>query len=84
MNGFAKKSLNIRIETMRKLTLFILLYLLSNIAIAADPAIWTSKVSRDYYYIGGDRISLGVIQFNARNWRTHNPESVRAYFSYCN
>ena len=57
---------------MKKLNLFILFCLLSNIAIAADSSIWKSKIDRNYYYIGGDRISLGVIQFNAHNWRTHN------------
>ena len=58
---------------MKKLTLFILLYLLSNIAIAGDPSIWVSKISKPYHFTeGGEKVSLGVIQFNARNWRTHN------------
>ncbi|MCI5133523.1 MAG: hypothetical protein D3920_00320 [Candidatus Electrothrix sp. AW2] len=47
------------------------IFLLATVAIAAArPSINTNKTSRQYYHIGGDRISLGVIRFNADNWRT--------------
>lgn len=32
----------------------------------------SAKISREYYHIGGDRISLGVIRFNTDNWKDKN------------
>lgn len=62
---------------MKKLSIlmfFILLAIFSATFAIADrrPSIETSKKSTPYYYIGreGNRISLGVIRFKARDWRT--------------
>lgn len=54
---------------MKKLSIFISIFLFATVA-ASRPSIETSRTSRQYYYIGGDRISLGVIRFDPHNWRT--------------
>lgn len=40
-----------------------------NVAFASVSSIWSARTDRPYYYIGGDRISLGVIRFDTNNWR---------------
>jgi hypothetical protein len=58
---------------MKKLVSFVaslfVMMLISTTASADVSKIWSAKTSRDYYYIGGDRISLGVLRFNTNDWR---------------
>jgi hypothetical protein len=54
---------------------FIVIFALffSGISVADSfSSIWSAKTSREYYYIAGDRISLGVIQIKADDWRDTN------------
>ena len=58
---------------MKNIMILILFFLLSNIAIAADPPISNSKINKEFHETGGGkRFSLGVIKFNANDWRNHN------------
>jgi len=52
---------------MKKLNIFVLFCLFSSILIADTIPIPTVK--RSYYYIGGDRISLGVKIFHLYDWK---------------
>lgn len=58
---------------MKKYTNFVValcvMVLLSTTANADVDKIWSARTNREYYYIGGDRISLGVLRFNTSNWR---------------
>ena len=57
---------------MNKILIFIVCFfvmtLVSTTASAEVPHIGSGETNRDYYYIGGDRVSLGVLRFKTEFW----------------
>lgn len=43
--------------------------MVSIVSAERPPLIWAAKTNRDYYSIGGDRISLGVMKLTVDDWR---------------
>lgn len=59
-------------STIFVLVFFTLLLLPSTSDARSETSIWTAETDREYYYIGGNRVSLGVIRFRTNDWRNED------------